>query len=344
MAEERFTQLIEALPAAGPILVVGDLGLDKYTSGEVARISPEAPVPVLSVEREWEKLGLAANVADNLKSLNVESTLCGVVGDDLRAQRLIQQLNALGMKSDGLVCDPTRPTIFKERITTQAQQICRIDYEEATPVGAEIAEQIVEKVRALLPHHKGIILEDYGKGTLTGTVVSEIVGLAKRAGKMVAVDPGSNVSPTIYAGATLLKPNLKEARNMLQALNLAGDTYQKDDLEKMARDLVTQLQLEKVVLTLGAEGMALLDTQSPDFAASSCLRMIPTVAQEVYDVSGAGDTTIGLLTAALLAGASLSEAAWLGNCAAGVVVGKRGTATVSREELKAFYKRLKERF
>ncbi len=337
ISEERFNQIALALPKLEPILVVGDLGLDKYTCGEVLRISPEAPVPVLSVDREWEKLGLAANVADNLKGLNIPCTLCGVVGDDLRAQRLVQQLNARGMGSDGLVYGLGRPTTFKERITTPTQQICRIDYEETGPISEEVEAQIVDRVKALLPHHSGIILEDYGKGTLTAQVAAEIIALAQDAGKMVAADPSAKAPPATYRGATLLKPNLKEARAMVQALGMSPSPDSKDDLENMARHLVGQLRVEQLVLTLGSEGMAL-------FPVASALRMIPTVAQEVFDVSGAGDTTIGLLTAALLAGASLDEAAWIGNCAAGVVVAKRGTATVSADELRAFYRRLRERF
>ncbi len=334
--EKRFLEIINKLTSIEPIAVVGDLGIDKYTYGEVTRISPEAPVPVLSVTKEWEKLGLAANIAHNLKTLGIEATLCGTVGDDQKAVLFEDLLEECGLKTWGLVRDQSRPTIFKERITTPTQQICRIDYEETSSVDKSVGNKITDRVRDFLKDHEGVILEDYCKGTLTEEVIGNVIGLAKEAGKVVAVDPGRMTPPHYYKGATLLKPNFKEAQMMVESM---GYTYEKKNLEDMAAILIDKLEIEKLVITLGSEGMALFDTKD-----EKGLHIIPTVAQEVFDVSGAGDTTISLLVAGLLAGGSLEEAAWLGNCGAGVVVAKRGTATVDREELTVFYHRLCEQY
>ncbi len=332
ITEDRFREITKKFSELRPIAVLGDVGIDKYTLGEVSRISPEAPVPVVHVQREWEKLGLAANIGHNLKSLGIESTLCGVIGEDIRAPRFESLLEETNLKTWGIVRDPSRPTIFKERITTSTQQVCRIDYEDNLPINKNVEGILIQRVSDFLDDHSGLILEDYAKGTLTENLIKTCIKMAKEKKKLVCVDPGTSTSPLFYKGADLLKPNLKEARLMVESL---GYTYDKKSLDEMAAILVDKLELEKIVITLGPEGMALLDR-----SGSGSLEIIPTVAQEVYDVSGAGDTTISLLTAGLLAGGTLSEAAWIGNCGAGVVVAKKGTATVNMEELTIFYKKL----
>lgn len=333
---ERFNQIIESFSKISPICVVGDVGIDKYTLGEVRRISPEAPVPILEVQEEKLVLGMSSNISHNLKTLGIDSTLCSVIGDDQRAPRFESLLEEKGLKTWGLIRDASRPTIYKERISTATQQICRIDYEDSGPISSEIEKKLIARVKDFSQSHSALIVEDYSKGTLTQTVLRQSIDFFKEAKKLVAVDPGRNTVPTNYKGATLIKPNLVEAKQMMEHL---GYTYQKKSLEEMAIILSDKLEIPKVVITLGKDGIAMFDRDQ-----GAKLNIIPTVAQEVFDVSGAGDTTISLLVSALLAGANLEEATWIANCGAGVVVAKKGTATVNTFELQEFFHRLKRRY
>ncbi|MFA6235679.1 MAG: PfkB family carbohydrate kinase [Bacteriovorax sp.] len=327
---ERFNEITSKFSSIDPIVVVGDVGIDKYTFGEVKRISPEAPVPVLEVTKEWLKLGLAANISHNLTTLGVKSTLCGVVGNDNNANLFDNLLEDEKLNTWGIVRSSSRPTIFKERVTTNTQQICRIDYESSEYIDSDTENKILVRVDEFVKNHKALIIEDYAKGTLTKSLISSLITKFKENGRLVAVDPGRSTPPLFYKGATLLKPNLSEAKSMVESLG-----YNEKKLENMAKILVEKLDLQMLVITLGGDGMALLDVKNqPE------LKIIPTVANEVFDVSGAGDTAISVLTSALLAGASLEEAAWIGNCASGVVVGKKGTATVNLEELNNFFLQL----
>lgn len=326
----RFNEITSKFENLAPIVVVGDVGIDKYTFGEVKRISPEAPVPVLEVTKEWLKLGLAANISHNLTTLGVKSTLCGVVGEDNNANLFDNLLEDEHLNTWGIVRCKARPTIFKERVTTNTQQICRIDYESSELIDAETEQKLLLRIDEFVKNHEALIIEDYSKGTLTKSLTASLITKFKSHGKLVAVDPGRSTPPLYYKGATLLKPNLNEAKSMVLSLG-----YNEKSLPNMAKILVEKLDLQMLVITLGAEGMALLDVNNqPE------LKIIPTVANEVFDVSGAGDTAISVLTSALLAGATLEEAAWIGNCASGVVVGKKGTATVNLEELNNFYLQL----
>lgn len=326
----RFNEITSKFQTIAPIVVVGDVGIDKYTFGEVRRISPEAPVPVLEVTKEWLKLGLAANISHNLTTLGVKSTLCGVVGNDNNANLFDNLLEDEKLNTWGIVRTNTRPTIFKERVTTNTQQICRIDYESSDYIDMETEQKILLRVDEFVKNHEALIIEDYAKGTLTKSLIASLISKFKSNGRLVAVDPGRSTPPLFYKGANLLKPNLNEAKSMVESLG-----YNEKSLPNLAKILVEKLDLQMLVITLGAEGMALLDVKTqPE------LKIIPTVANEVFDVSGAGDTAISVLTSALLAGATLEEAAWIGNCASGVVVGKKGTATVNLEELNNFYLQL----
>ena len=331
ISPERFKHLVRQLGSLEPVLVVGDVGLDKYTYGTVQRISPEAPVPVLEVEKEWEKLGLAANISHNLKTLGVESFLCGVLGRDEKSRRFESLVEDIELKIWGLVKDPRRSTIFKQRMTTAAQQICRVDYEQNCFIEGEILKEFKGRVDDLSRDTSAVIVEDYSKGTLPQELLRYLIDKSNDEGKLVAVDPGKRTPPLWYCGANLLKPNFSEARQMVEQL---GYSCRKEELKEMASILVDKLKLKKLVITLGGEGMAYLEQDR-----GGTLSVIPTLAGEVFDVSGAGDTAISLLTASLMAGASLGEAAWIGNCGAGVVVAKKGTATVSLEELSDFYDR-----
>lgn len=330
ISAERFQEITSKFHQLDPIVVVGDVGIDKYTFGEVKRISPEAPVPVLEVTKEWLKLGLAANISHNLNTLGVKSTLCGVVGNDNNANIFDNLLEDEKLNTWGIVRSSERPTIFKERVTTNTQQICRIDYESSKSIDETTEQKVLLRVKEFVTTHKAIIIEDYAKGTLTQSLISSLISQFSSNGLLVAVDPGRSTPPLYYKGASLLKPNLLEAKSMVESLG-----YKEKKLETMAKILVDKLNLKMLVITLGAEGMALLDVKNqPE------LKIIPTVANEVFDVSGAGDTAISVLTSSLLAGATLEEAAWIGNCASGVVVGKKGTATVNLEELNLFFQNL----
>lgn len=331
LTPEKFEKIISNFSSLQPILVVGDLGIDKYTFGEVKRISPEAPVPVLEVQKEWNKLGLAANVSDNLKSLEVASTLCGVIGDDSRANLVEHLLEERGLKTWGLVRDPSRHTTYKERVTTATQQICRIDYETKETVSDEIAKRVDSRIQEFSVNHSGVIIEDYGKGLFSETLCQRIINEFKEKNLLVAVDPSRSTPPMWYRGTTLLKPNRLESHMMVEALGY----FKERKLETIAQVLVDKLNLEKIIITLGADGMAMLDTK-----VGGELKIIPTAANEVFDVSGAGDTAIAAISSALLSGASLEEAAWVGNCASGVVVKKRGTALCSKEELREYFNNL----
>lgn len=328
---ERFNEITNGFQSLKPIVVIGDVGIDKYTFGEVKRISPEAPVPVLEVTKEWLKLGLAANISHNLSTLGVSSTLCGVVGEDSNANVFDSLLEDENLNTWGIVRTSSRPTIFKERVTTNTQQICRIDYESSDPIDEATEKKIMARADEFSQTHSAIIIEDYAKGTLTQAVIAYLIEKFKANGKLVAVDPGRSTPPLFYKGATLLKPNLAEAKYMVESLG-----FKEKRLEVMAEILVDKLAVEKLVITLGGDGMALIDTK-----IQSHLTIIPTLANEVFDVSGAGDTAISALTSALLSGATLEEAAWIGNCASGVVVGKKGTATVDLLELREFYDQIR---
>ncbi len=331
LTPENFEKIISQFQTMKPILVVGDLGVDKYTFGEVKRISPEAPVPVLEVQKEWNKLGLAANVSDNLKSLEVASTLCGVIGDDARANLVETLLEERGLKTWGLVRDPSRHTTYKERVTTATQQICRVDYETKDSISGDISKRVSSRIQEFSETHSGVIIEDYAKGLFSEALCQKIIADFKSRGLLVAVDPSRSTPPMWYKGATLLKPNRQESHMMVEALGY----FKERKLETIAKVLVDKLQLEKIIITLGADGMALLDTK-----IGGELKIIPTVANEVFDVSGAGDTAIAAISSALIAGASLEEAAWVGNCASGVVVKKRGTALCSKQELRDYFTNL----
>lgn len=330
LSPERFETILNQLTKASPVLVIGDVGIDKYTFGEVSRISPEAPVPVLHVLREWNKLGLAANVSDNLQGLAVKSTLCGILGADHQGDVLKSLLEDINLSCRTLLTIPNRPTTIKERVTTQIQQICRIDYEDKAELSESDNQKLIKIIEQEIPKHQGIILEDYGKGIFSESLCRGIIECATHHNKMIAVDPSRGTPPKWYRGVQLLKPNWQEAQVMLTALGIRGHHPPED----MCKILLEKLDLKQIVITLGPKGMALLDSQN-----SQDVELIPTVATEVFDVSGAGDTVISVLTAALLSGASLNEAAFVANCAAGVVVSKKGTARVSLDELRTFYTR-----
>ncbi len=295
-------------------MVVGDVMLDRYWFGDVSRISPEAPVPVLKIERVEERPGGAANVARNIASLGAQATLLSVVGNDEAGaclERLLnhhENLNALLHRDDSI------STIIKLRAIARHQQLLRIDFE--TPPSHEVLNAALEDYRLQLPLADVVILSDYGKGGLAH--IAEMLRLARAAGKPVLVDPKGEDYER-YRGATLLTPNRSEFREV------AGSWKTEAELNAKAEKLRAELQLEALLVTRSEDGMSL-------YRANEVLHE-PTQTREVFDVSGAGDTVIATLAVMLASGADMHDAMRIANRAAGIVVGKLGTAVVSREEI-----------
>ena len=296
------------------ILVVGDVMLDRYWFGDVNRISPEAPVPVLKVERVEERPGGAANVARNIAALGAQCTLLSVVGADEAGQCLEKLLGEYANLNAMLHRDSSISTIVKLRAVARHQQLLRIDFE--TPPSHEVLHAALEDYRAQLPLADVVILSDYGKGGLAH--IAEMIRLAREASKPVLVDPKGDDYQR-YRGATLLSPNRSEFREV------AGSWKSETELTAKAEQLRTELQLEALLITRSEEGMSL-------YRANEVLTE-PTYTREVFDVSGAGDTVIATLAVMLASGAALPDAMRIANRAAGIVVGKLGTAVVSREEM-----------
>ena len=296
------------------ILVVGDMMLDRYWFGDVTRISPEAPVPVLKVERVEERPGGAANVARNIAALGAQATLLSVVGNDEAGVCLEKLLNEHSNITALLHRDHTISTIIKLRAIARHQQLLRIDFE--TPPSHEVLNAVLEDFREKLPLADVVILSDYGKGGLTH--IAEMIRMARTAGKPVLVDPKGD-DYARYRGATLLTPNRSEFREV------AGSWKSEAELISKADKLRTELQLDALLVTRSEDGMSL-------FRANEALHE-PTHTREVFDVSGAGDTVIATLAVMLASGADLPAAMRIANRAAGIVVGKLGTAVVSRDEI-----------
>jgi len=316
---------VEALLAAARrtrVIVFGDLILDEFLWGTVDRISPEAPVPVVWVERESAMPGGAANVASNIAALGGQPFLVGVVGDDPAGHRLRRLLSDQGMDTSGIVVDRTRPTTIKTRVVAHHQQVVRIDRERATSIDRGLGQQCLAALTGQLAAAHGVIIEDYGKGVVTPALIRAVIEAAKRARRVIAVDPKQE-HIAYYRGVTALTPNRQEAAQAarLPITDRAG-------LLKVGRRLMQRLKPESLLITLGEDGMCL-------FERRGTVTEIPTVAREVFDVSGAGDTVIAVLTLLRASGASSVEAARIANAAAGVVVGKVGVAVCTREELLA---------
>lgn len=295
------------------ILVVGDVMLDRYWFGDVSRISPEAPVPVVRIERRDERLGGAANVARNAVALGARTALLGVVGQDEAGDMVQKLLTDLDVTSY-LNRDESISTIIKLRVIGRQQQLLRIDFEH--PPTDTVLRNKLTQFNTLLPEYDVIVLSDYAKGSLVN--VAEMIGAARRLGKRTLVDPKGDDFMR-YKGASILTPNKSELRQVV------GAWKTEEELTAKVQQLRGALELEALLLTRSEEGMTLYTADDP--------LHIPTVAREVFDVSGAGDTVIATLATMLGAGLPLAEAVSVANRAGGIVVGKLGTATVTREEL-----------
>jgi len=295
------------------ILIAGDVMLDRYWFGEVNRISPEAPVPIVRVERREERLGGAANVALNAVALGVDASLMGVIGEDEAGNSVSELLVKSGIGSY-LSRDKQISTIIKLRVIGRQQQLIRIDFEERPT--EHVLNDKLNRFNALLGAHDVVIFSDYAKGSLVN--VTTMIEAARNAGKPILVDPkGSDFAR--YSGATLLTPNKSELRQVV------GEWYSEDELTVKAQKMRQDLHLQGLLLTRSEEGMTLYTEND--------IVHVPAMAREVYDVSGAGDTVIATMAVMMANGMSMQDAVVIANRAGGIVVGKLGTATVSRDEL-----------
>lgn len=304
------------------VLCVGDVMLDRFVYGAVDRISPEAPIPVFLVEREKEMLGGAGNVVANIASLGGRATLLAVTGIDTAGDTIAKLLAEQGITA-ALVQESGRQTILKTRFVGAGQQMLRVDRERAAPLAATTEAQLMEKAASLIPRAGAVILSDYGKGVLGDKVIQGIIALAQKNGVPVIVDPkGADFSK--YAGASIVTPNRKELETATR-LKAATDT----EVVKAAQKVIETCDIGAVLATRSKDGMSLVEKNTP------APLHIPSVVREVYDVSGAGDTVIACFATAMAAGVSLRNAAFLANIAAGIAVGKAGTATVRPDEMTA---------
>ena len=314
----RARDLIASFPGL-LVLVVGDLMLDRFVVGRVSRISPEAPVPVVQFQTEHVRLGGAANVAHNIIALGGRVSLVGLVGRDAGAAQLRQELSRAGTDTGGLVEDGSRPTTEKVRIVTERnQQVARVDYEQDGDVSGQLEQEIIERIRRLGNGAKALLVSDYLKGAVTRRVIEALIEL-KNGGAPLVVDP-KIPHLTYYAGATIVTPNHGEAEAATHR-RIRSD----EEAHEAALDFRARAACKGVLMTRGEQGMWLLDPGGEG--------AIPSIAHEVSDVTGAGDTVAATLALALAAGATMREAAILANYAAGLVVGKFGPATVTPQEL-----------
>jgi rfaE bifunctional protein kinase chain/domain len=325
LSRDRLLHLIGRMKSSR-VVVIGDIMIDRYLYGDTERLSPEAPVPVVAVRERSAKLGGAANVAANVASMGASCLLVGTVGDDSDGAAIRQELVVGRLDGRHVVTVAGRPTTSKTRIIARAQQIVRIDDEVDALLDGPDLDRLIHSAQDALADADALLIEDYNKGALAPPLISEVMALARRRGIPVVVDPKYRQF-FAYAGATVFKPNRRELES---ALGAAVDLQNRNTLP----EVLARLKVDNLLVTLGADGMLLVTKDGGSL-------WIPSIAREVFDVSGAGDTVTAWLGTALAAGASLAEAAQLANYAAGVEVGKPGVATVSPEEVLAVHE---ERF
>jgi len=302
------------------ILVVGDVMLDRYLWGNVSRISPEAPVPVIELSGESKRLGGAANVAHNIVSLGARARVLGVVGDDEPGRQLVSELEKCGVSPDSVLVDSGRPTTVKTRIIAHSQQVVRTDLEKRSDVNETLEEKLIRAIRENLPGSDAVVVSDYGKGVLTDKVLRFVIEEAGSLGAPVCVDP-KETRLLSYVGVTAITPNQHEAgfaygRRIVDEATLA----------EVGWGLSKKLSCDGVLITRGERGMSLFE-KNGDYTH------FPTVARDVFDVTGAGDTVVSAFALALAAGANLRQAASISNHAAGIVIRELGTATATVSEL-----------
>jgi rfaE bifunctional protein kinase chain/domain len=303
------------------ILVVGDIILDQFIWGKVSRISPEAPVPVVGVEHETTMLGGAANVVNNIVASGGHALLCGVVGDDSRGREIIVKLEEFGVNVDGIIVEHGRPTTVKTRIIAHAQQVVRYDREKISLVKPETTNRILDFIHKTKKDFSGIIVSDYGKGVVSSQLMDGLRSVISESNMPVIVDPNVKNFP-LYKEVTVITPNHNEAAA------IAGIEIEDEEaLLKAGKKLLSNENCGALLITRGADGMTL-------FEEDGSITHIKSAARKVYDVTGAGDTVIAMLTLGITAGLDLRTSAYLSNLAAGLVVGEIGTSTVKLDNLK----------
>ncbi|WP_320039918.1 D-glycero-beta-D-manno-heptose-7-phosphate kinase [uncultured Desulfobacter sp.] len=303
------------------VLVIGDLMLDEYLWGTVDRISPEAPVPVVAVEKMSHTLGGAGNVINNLSAMGAKVFAMGAVGAGPAGRDVLKKLEALSVDVTGVISEPDRPTTRKTRIIAASQQMLRIDREVRYQISAHTLDKLTQIIAEYMSKMDLVIISDYDKGLVTRELVASIVDIAKKSGVMTLADPKS-MDFSKYMGVTVLTPNKKEA-----AIAAGIQIETPEEMDDAAAKIIAQAGLEKLLITCGKAGMVLYEIGKPAVT-------IESKARQVFDVSGAGDTVISLLGLGLASGATFKAAAGLANLAAGIVVAKVGTATASIDELK----------
>ena len=319
MHKQRFRSLAKIFPLK-KILVVGDVMLDEFLFGEVSRISPEAPVPVVEILKETFRLGGAANVAQNIRALGGHPVLLGIVGDDSESEKILAELRSQQMETRGLLHSAKRKTTKKTRIIAGPQQVCRADREDRRPLADEEERQIGRAVEDWINRCDGVVVSDYAKGLISPPVFRKVASACKQHKKFLIVDPKiKNFS--FYRDATVITPNHAEAEIAAQ-LDICDDT----SLARAGERLLQITRAQAILITRGKNGMSL-------FERGKKARHLATMAMEVFDVTGAGDSVVATLALAVASGASLADAADVANHAAGIVVGKLGTASASVEEI-----------
>lgn len=325
---KRFDKFAEEA-AKKKIAVLGDIMIDHYIIGNVTRISPEAPVPILESLRDEYRLGGAANVALNISSLKAKTYLIGVIGDDSNSEVLMNLLREKNIDSSLIVKDSERPTTIKTRITSKKQQIVRVDREVTTAINTRLEDQIIANFQKIVKVVDALIIEDYNKGLLTERVITSVLKIAKEHDLIITVDPKFD-NFFAYKGVTVFKPNLLElSKNM--NMKITNDK----DLQNIAWKLFKQIEARYLIVTLGERGMMIFENDKNIFS-------LPTYAREVFDVSGAGDTAISTMTLALTLTNSILESAIIANHAAGVVCGKQGTSPTYWPEIRESVERESE--
>ena len=317
------------------ILVIGDLILDQYIWGQVERISPEAPVPVVWAKKRSYSPGGAANVANNIRALDGNVSLLGVIGKDQHAEILLSGLKKRKINTKGIFIEAGRQTTLKTRVVASHQQVVRVDWEHTHSLSKELNQRIIKFIKNNINDFDAVIIEDYGKGVVNAELLKELGNLTHSSKKIVTVDPKEEHFQ-YYRNVTSITPNRKELENAIRNLKIKDDKnrfrvnndrlFTDKDIDLAAGEILKYLNLDSLLVTLGEQGMRL-------FEKAGRITHIPTVAQEVFDVSGAGDTVIAAFTLALACRATKAEAAHIANYAAGIVVGKLGTATTTRKEL-----------
>ncbi len=320
ISEKRLNEIFGGM-LGKRITVIGDLMLDRYIWGNVSRMSPEAPVPIVDMEQEQMRLGGAANVAMNIKSLGGDPMLIGVIGEDNSGRQLLELLRESDFKTDGIATDNSRPTTVKTRVIANNQHVVRIDREQKSDISDEMQKILLDQIRKNIKFIDGIIIEDYNKGVIVKNLIAEVIGIANANQKIIAVDPKFN-NFFEYKNVTVIKPNRKEAEEAM-GIRLKTD----EDILIAGKTLIEKLHVKNVLLTRGEHGMSL-------FESDGKISHMPTKALTVSDVSGAGDTVISTLTMAIAGGSTIREAATLANFAGGIVCGYAGIVPINLDELK----------